>query len=161
MTTSLQRTSVERFWEFYDVLRKYYPFYDFSLEDVKWLTFLLDWKVSLEEQKVVIWTNYYFDHYDICDTEISKISHDDFISKKLSSKIEWIWLSIYRALRNKSILDKQTDYKKYIPFIIKKYLGLRSYERKKFLYSIYPYYLSEKYTNIDLVDLAEKYKTNN
>lgn len=123
------------------------------------LIFILDWNYSLEKWKQATNIKWYFDTYWPYVQDIINLidSKNDIFYKWYRIFFKWYWteIKIKKELNNFKL---PIELKKSIDFVLEKTEKLEFNDFIKFVYSLYPIQISNRYTNLDLISLSKDYK---
>jgi hypothetical protein len=141
-----------------------YPKYklnDLSKGRLNKIVYLIDWKSSIENQKLISPIDWVYNQYGPYVTDIEKAIRDDGRVSIETTRSYFNQRKYLVILNNKNVIFNQPNEqdKKIIDFVIN---TTKDYSWTKFINLVcltYPIKVSQKGTILDLVNLAKKYKS--
>lgn len=145
----------------YFVIKNYPNKNELSKARLTKIIYLLDWKYTLDYWKQITSIDWYFDSYwpYVIDVVKTTESTSLFKMKHYLNYFNNIWtiIEINDDNYEPNISD---DIKEIYDFIVNKTKKMNFNDFINFVYSTYPVQVSKRYTNMNLLELAQEYKKN-
>jgi len=133
-----------------------YNFDNINRNQILDIIFIIDWKHTLTYWKPYLdWNKWYNDTYWPTSLNLSKIVNEIIENKEYirtyNDKLE----NIFDFINTRK--EKTMEWEE----ILLRYILLNDLERRRLIISLYPIWVSPKYTFLDLESLAKRYKEDN
>lgn len=144
-------------------LCKNYPHKDeLSKARLTKLVYLADWFFSLAKGRQMTDIHWVFNHYGPYVDDVTKVANESSDFKVITTTTELGGNKyLIELVDENSSIDLNEDEKIVLDFIIKKTQGMYFKKFIDYVYSTYPVTSKERYSTLDLVALAQEYKTLN
>ena len=155
MTTSFDIPIIDVVKEIYRAWKTTDCTYNLSKARLTKLVYLIDWNSALSEKKTITGINWYFNHHGpYVDDVVNavKSSFDFTVCEYVSGSTRW------SEIQTKQTPNETTNerLKTYVNNVMSKTKDMNYDQFLSFVYSTYPVLEKEKYTYLDLMQLADE-----
>jgi len=141
------------------ILEKYKYKDDLSKARLNKIIYLIDWVSAIRRDRQITPIRWYYNYYGPYVKDIEKaIQEDDRFEIKKGLNYYGNEKNVIFLKKDEAFNDLKEEEKEIVDFVIENTQNLNWSDFMNLVYSTYPIVKAEKFSNLDLVELAKEYK---